>query len=346
MMLNKLLKVLEDKRVHFESAYYDEDAPGIPEYIRKLFKEGAPADFILIGATTRDPSEINPAIRSRCAEVFFDPLQPEHVIEIVNHAAEKLKVHLDDGVARLISEYTMEGRKAVSLLADAYGLAVYEKGSADAPVITLDLMKKTAMASRLSPWYDKVASDVPKVGHIYGLGVAGYWGSTVEIEATAFPAREEGKGTIHFNETAGSMAKDSVATAASVVRELTDKVLSDYDLHVNIVGGGNIDGPSAGSAITAAIISAVEKIPLRQDYAVTGEISLSGEVKPVGGVYEKAFGARQAGMKGILIPEGNRSDIEEGHLGLTVTPVKNIREVLDKMLVRTPKTAGEEPLPV
>ena len=103
---------------------------------------------------------------------------------------------------------------------------------------------------------------------------------------------------------------------------------------------------SAGSAITAAIISAVEKIPLRQDYAVTGEISLSGEVKPVGGVYEKAFGARQAGMKGILIPEGNRSDIEEGHLGLTVTPVKNIREVLDKMLVRTPKTAGEEPLPV
>ena len=77
---------------------------------------------------------------------------------------------------------------------------------------------------------------------------------------------------------------------------------------------------------------------------MTGEISLSGEVKPVGGVYEKAFGARQAGMKGILIPEGNRSDIEEGHLGLTVTPVKNIREVLDKMLVRTPKTAGEEPL--
>lgn len=70
------------------------------------------------------------------------------------------------------------------------------------------------------------------------------------------------------------MAKDSVATAASVVRELTDKVLSDYDLHVNIVGGGNIDGPSAGSAITAAIISAVEKIPLRQDYAVTGKFPL------------------------------------------------------------------------
>lgn len=95
MMLNKLLKVLEDKRVYFESAYYDEDNPAVPDYIRKLFKDGAPADFILIGATTRQPEEINPAIRSRCAEVFFDPLQPKDVVEIVNHAADKLQVHLE-----------------------------------------------------------------------------------------------------------------------------------------------------------------------------------------------------------------------------------------------------------
>lgn len=95
MMLNKLLKVLEDKRVYFESAYYDEDNPAVPDYIRKLFKDGAPADFILIGATTRQPEEINPAIRSRCAEVFFDPLQPKDVVEIVNHAAGKLQVHLE-----------------------------------------------------------------------------------------------------------------------------------------------------------------------------------------------------------------------------------------------------------
>jgi ATP-dependent Lon protease len=67
---------MEDKRVRFESAYYDEDDPNVPKYIKKLFAEGAPADFILIGATTRDPSEINPAIRSRCAEIFFEPLMP------------------------------------------------------------------------------------------------------------------------------------------------------------------------------------------------------------------------------------------------------------------------------
>lgn len=334
MMLNKLLKVLEDKRVYFESAYYDEDNPVVPDYIRKLFKDGAPADFILIGATTRQPEEINPAIRSRCAEVFFDPLQPKDVVEIVNHAADKLQVHLEKGVADLISSYTMEGRKAVSLLADAYGLSVYENGEAKDVTITLDLMKRTAQASRLSPWLVRVKKGNPRVGHIYGLGVAGYWGSTIEIETAAFPARAQGKGTIRFNDTAGSMAKDSVSTAAAVVRLVTGKDLSDYDLHVNIVGGGNIDGPSAGAAITCAIVSAVENRPLRQDLAVTGEISLSGDVKPVGGVMEKAFGARQAGMKGILIPAENKADIDAKTLGIEVIPVTHIRDVLDTMLVK------------
>lgn len=334
MMLNKLLKVLEDKRVYFESAYYDEEDPAVPDYIRKLFREGAPADFILIGATTRQPEEINPAIRSRCAEVFFEPLQPDHVVEIVNHAAEKLKVTLENGVARLISTYTMEGRKAVSLLADAYGLAVYEAGSADNVHISMDLMKRTAQASRLSPWLSRVVTKEPKIGHIYGLGVAGYWGSAIEIEAAAFPAREKGHGKIRFNDTAGSMAKDSVATAAAVVRGLTGKDLSDYDLHVNIIGGGNVDGPSAGCAITCAILSAVEKIPLRQEYGVTGEVSLSGEVKPVGGVAEKAFGARQAGLKGLFIPEENQSDVDPKTAGVEVIPVRTVKEVLDRLLVK------------
>ena len=334
ILLNKLLKVLEDKRVYFESAYYDEDSPYVPAYIKKLFKEGAPADFILIGATTREPWEINPAIRSRCAEVFFEPLKPEDVQQIVIHTAAKLKVELEEGVPELISEYTMEGRKAVNLLSDAYGLAVYETGHTENVRISSEIMRRTLQESRLSGGNRKVASDVAKTGHIYGLGVSGFLGSTIEIEAAAYPAREKGKGTIRFNDTAGSMAKDSAANAASVVRAMTDKDLGDYDLHINIIGGGQVDGPSAGAAITAAIISALEKIPLRQDWAVTGEISLSGDIKPVGGVYEKAFGARQAGMKGIFIPYENRTDIGEAHLSLSVTPVRHIKEILDFMLVK------------
>lgn len=332
ILLNKLLKVLEDKRVYFESAYYDEEDEYVPAYIHKLFKEGAPADFILIGATTRLPEEINPAIRSRCAEIFFEPLSPQSVAAIARDAAARLHVAMESGAAELISEYTMEGRKAVNLLSDAYGRAVYRRGTTDGAVITEALVRETARAARLSPWRETVASETPRVGHVYGLGVAGYWGSIIEIEAAAYPAREKGKGSIRFNETAGSMAKDSVATAASVVRKAIGKDLSDYDLHVNVIGGGNIDGPSAGCAITSAILSAVEGLPLRQDVALTGEISLAGEVKPVGGVAEKAFGARQAGMKKLLIPEKNKDDIGPDYLGMKVVPVKTIEDIYRELV--------------
>src|SRR5690606_17066093 len=87
---------------------------------------GAPADFVLIGATTRDPSEINPALRSRTASVFFDPLSRDDIKAIVTQAAERLNATLEEGVAALISEYTVEGRKATSILADAYSLALHE----------------------------------------------------------------------------------------------------------------------------------------------------------------------------------------------------------------------------
>lgn len=83
------------------------------------------------------------------------------------------------------------------------------------------------------------------------------------------------------------MAKDSVFNAASVIRKIADMDIKDYDIHVNAVGGGNIDGPSAGAAITICILSALLNKPVRQDTAVTGEISLRGNVKPVGGILRR-----------------------------------------------------------
>ncbi|MBO6246471.1 MAG: Lon family ATP-dependent protease, partial [Anaerovibrio sp.] len=275
MLQNKLLKVLEDKRAFFESAYYDPTDEKIPPYIKKLFDEGAPADFVLIGATTREASHINPALRSRCAEIYFEPLTPANIQEIVSNAARKLSAKLGDGVPELISEYTIEGRKAINILADAYSLALERE--ADDIIIEKADIYKVAQVSRLSPYVTKKASHRMEVGHIFGLGVSGFLGSVIEIEAIAFKAREEGKGTVRFNETAGSMAKDSVFNAASVVRMLTGKDMHDYDIHINVIGGGNIDGPSAGTAILAAIISAITKRPIRQDTAVTGEISLQGK---------------------------------------------------------------------
>ena len=129
---SRLLKVLEDKRVTFESSYYDESAPNVPEYVKRLFREGAPADFILIGATTREPEDIDPAIRSRCAEIFFSPLTQHQVVSIVQGAIKRLGSRAARAVARTIASYTIEGRKAVQIVADAYGQALYRLYAAQA----------------------------------------------------------------------------------------------------------------------------------------------------------------------------------------------------------------------
>ena len=374
MLQNKLLKVLEDKRAYFESAYYDPDDKRVPPYIRKLFEEGAPADFVLIGATTREPDHVNPALRSRCAEIYFEPLTPAHILTIVENAAERLNVTLAPGAAELISAYTIEGRKAINILADAYSLALnrfeeeeikrivsretISENAADDDMgteteflgevphrdhvqnvsretktppleVTRADIYEVAQVSRLHQFGRKKASDTPAVGRVFGLGVAGFLGSIIEIEAVSFPAAEKGKGTVRFNETAGSMAKDSVFNAASVMRQLTGRDIHDYDIHVNVIGGGNIDGPSAGTAILAAIVSAVTGSAIRQDTAVTGEISLQGEIKPVGGVFEKAYGARQAGISTLIIPWENKKDLPEDHLGLTIHRLKTAEEAFD-----------------
>lgn len=341
MLLNKLLKVLEDKRVYFDSAYYDALDPNVPKYVRKLFEEGAPADFVLIGATTREAGELPPAIRSRCAEIYFEPLTPQHIEEIVGNAGDKLKVKMTAEVPKLISEYTIEGRKAINLLADAYSAALYREGSAKKKLtINADDVYRVLQVSRLSPYVSLKASPTAEIGKVFGLGVAGYLGSVLEIEAMAFQSTEKGKGSIRFNDTAGSMAKDSVFNAAAVVRKVTGEDIHNYDLHVNIIGGGRIDGPSAGVAILAAIISAITGQPIRQDIAVTGEVSIQGKVKAVGGVFEKAYGAKQAGMTDMIIPRENEKDIPENHLGLMIHPVDTVEAALSLLFAENTNRAS------
>ncbi|WP_294375720.1 Lon family ATP-dependent protease [uncultured Clostridium sp.] len=330
MLQNKLLKVLEDKRVEFSSSYYDPDDEMIPKYIKYLFDNGAPADFVLIGATTRSPSEINPALRSRCTEVYFEPLSSSDITAIVNDAAEKLKVKLEDGVAEKISNYTFEGRKAINMLTDAYGYALYSSDySEDNLEIKLSHLDEIISIGRYTPFERLKDMSKKEIGHVYGLGVSGFLGSTIEIECAVFPAKKKGAGVVRFNDTAGSMAKDSVFNAASVIRSITDKDIKDYDVHVNVIGGGKIDGPSAGAAITTCIISALMKKPLRQDIAITGEISLQGKVKPVGGIFEKIYGAKRMGINLVLIPKENEHEIPLNNTDIKVKTISTIEELLD-----------------
>ena len=114
--INKLLKVLEDRRVMFESAYYSECNKSIPTYIHDVFQNGIPADFRLIGATTRKSEEIPEAIRSRCVEVYFNALTRENIEIIIREACQRLDILIEDGAVSLISRYAKNGRDAVKIL--------------------------------------------------------------------------------------------------------------------------------------------------------------------------------------------------------------------------------------
>lgn len=334
ILLNKLLKVLEDKKVTFESSYYDPTDTMVPEYIRIMFEQGLPADFILIGATTREAGELNPALRSRCGEVYFDPLSPEHIVAIVHDAATRLGLNVDDNAANLIAEYTVDGRKAVNILADAFGLLSYTQRNhkRKGRTIKRKLVEEVLRNGRMIPYHHESSLSVAEaVGKINGLGVSGFLGSVLEIEAVTFPAKEPGKGHIRFNETAGSMAKDSVFNASSVYRLLTGEDLSDYDIHVNVVGGGNIDGPSAGLAVFLAIYSSLKELPIPRDLAVTGEISVRGRVCPVGGIAEKLYGASRGKLNRVFLPKENEGEIPKELTSLKTQSFENVRDVVSAL---------------
>ncbi|MGI5912180.1 MAG: Lon family ATP-dependent protease [Syntrophomonadaceae bacterium] len=327
ILQNKLLKVLEDKRVYFESSYYDSQNENIPRYIKQMFEKGVPADFILIGATTREREQISPAFRSRCMEIFFEPLTPENIKDIVLMSANKLGINIENDACAIISGYCCDGRAANKILVDAYAQALYEARNLSGEIVVSKRHIYEALQnSRLYPKVLNRAAKETEIGKIFGVGASAYQGCLIEIEAIAFAAERAGKGMVRFNETAGSMVRDSVFNATSVLRRETSENIKNYDLHINIVGGGRVDGPSAGAAIYLAILSAIKNKAIHQDIAITGEISLQGKVKAIGALPEKIYAARQAGIKKMLVPYDNSREVPQSLGGMEVIPIKHISQ--------------------
>jgi ATP-dependent Lon protease len=189
-----------------------------------------------------------------------------------------------------------------------------------------------------------------QVGQVVGLAWTEVGGDLLTIEATAMP----GKGAIIRTGSLGDVMKESVEAARTVVRVrsrrlgIKDELFEKRDLHIHVPEGATPkDGPSAGIAMTTAIVSAMTGIPVRADVAMTGEITLRGEVLAIGGLKEKLLAAHRGGIKTVLIPEENVKDLQEipdnAKASLTIVPVKWIDQVLDLALERVPEPLVDEP---
>lgn len=338
VQMNKLLKVLEDRKVIFESAYYSSEDPNIPSHIHEIFQKGLPADFRLVGATTRTPEDIPPAIRSRCVEIFFRQLSADEISVIARNAAQRGGFKTEDGVDVLISKYAQNGRDAVNFVQIAGGIAQVEGRS----VITRKDIEWVIEFEHYSPRLDKKVCVAEQVGCTNGLAVIGTsTGMVIDIEVSAMPSAK-GKGSLKVTgiveeeEMDGrghklkrtSSARASVENVLTVLKKYLDVDPSDYDLHLNFPGGMPIDGPSAGIAIAVALYSAIKNSPVSGDIAMTGELSIRGKVKPVGGVVAKVEAAKTAGIKKVLIPKDNWQELFND-IDIEVIPVEDISEVLE-----------------
>ncbi len=339
IQMNKLLKVLEDRKVFLESAYYSSEDQNVPKHIHDIFQNGLPADFRLVGATTRLPQDISPAIRSRCVEVFFRALTPDEVELIAENAARKINFGLENRAVEVIKKYATNGREAVNIIQIAAGIAQNDGRLG----IAVEDIEWVVSSGQYNPRPERRVPDSPQIGLAIGLAVYGpNMAMIIEVEVATVPAtRGKGQvvvtGVIEEEEigSAGhrlrrkSMAKGSVENVITVLRRYLGVDPRDFDIHVNFPGGVPVDGPSAGIAVATAIYSALTGVPVDPKVAMTGELSIRGHVKPVGGIVAKIEAAGWAGAERILIPSENWQEMmREEKGGAQIIPVQNLAEVL------------------
>lgn len=333
LQMNKLLKVLEDRVARFQSSYYSRQNTDIPLYIHEIFQKGLPADFRLIGATTRSPAEIPEALRSRCTEIFFERLDRHSVEKIAQNSLRRSGMAFEEGLCGEIARYARGGRDTVNIVQSLTSLAWIEGGR----TVTAADLEWVAEMGRYQPLMQRRIRQEPQTGVANGLGVqSGGGGMLLFVEAVV--KRGEGGLTvtgimeeeeIKSRQGSGRRKSNARSSAENVLTLLEEYGFSKaaYHVHINFPGGVPVDGPSAGAAMFLAAYSAFVETPLPNDIAVTGEIGIKGQVLPVGGVEEKLEAARDAGVKRAFIPAENWKE-GYGRLGLEVVPVENADALL------------------
>lgn len=304
---------------------------------------------------TSNSYEIPPALLDRMEVIHLDGytedekyhIAAEHLIpkQMQLNGVKKNEVSITEGAIRdIVRYYTREA--GVRALERAVGKIFRKivrrndagKSEVKEPVVVTE--KNLADYLGVRRFIFGTAQKEPQIGQVNGLAWTEVGGDILTVEAVVFP----GKGVVQRTGSLGDVMKESVEAARSVVRSRAQKLgieptaFTSTDWHIHFPEGATPkDGPSAGAAITTAIVSAMTNNPVRPDVAMTGEITLRGEVLEIGGLKEKLLAALRGGIKKVLIPQSNLKDLaeipENVKTGLEIVPVRWIDEVLAQALV-------------
>lgn len=332
--------------------------------------DAVPCDFIMVLAGNLDAKEgMHPALRSRIKgygyELYMtDSMEdtPENRRKLVRFVAQEVirdgKIpHFDHGaVDEIIREARRRaGRKGhlTLKLRDLGGLVRVSGDIARAEGVSLTTADHVLKAKKISRSVEQQLADTyldqrrdyrlfkvvgEEVGRVNGLAViGGDSGIMLPIVAEVTPALSKAEGHVYATGKLKAIAKESVQNVSAIIKKFTGCDISSMDVHIQFVGAyEGVEGDSASVSIATAVISALSQIPVDQTVAMTGSLSVRGEVLPIGGVTYKIEAAALAGIKTVLIPKSNMGDvlIEEIYKDqVRIVPVSNISEVLEYALV-------------
>jgi len=340
-----LLEVLDpEQNTHFRDLYLNFDID---------------LSQIIFIATANDIALVPAPLRDRLELIFVDSYTPNEKFEIAKkylipqemkkHKLKKTEASISDGaIKKIIDEYTKEAgvrnlRKIIAKLMRKIAKELL-KGEQK---ISITIKNLEEYLEKGYGGIDEVDKK-DKIGVVNGLAWTAVGGDILKIEAIKI----KGKGGLTLTGSLGDVMKESARIALSVVRVLIDEekvkvpeieskepYYKNYDVHIHFPAGATPkDGPSAGIAMVSVLSSIFSNRPIRHDIAMTGEVSLIGDVLPIGGLKEKLIAAYKAKVKEVLIPiknyERDLDDIpDEVKKGLIITPVKRVEEVIKKALI-------------
>jgi len=325
----------------------------------------APCNFILVAAGNyQDLEKIHPAIRSRIRGTGYEcqmnvdvPDTPENRNKIVQFVAQEISKDkkIPHFTKRAVEEIIFEARKKATrknhltlklrelggLIRAAGDLAiekdlklVTEKEVINAKGISSTLEQQMVQKMmEIKKDYDIYKTKGSQVGRVNGLAVMGSTdvGIMLPIECEVTTSQSVNHGKVIATGKLGDIAKESVQNVSAIFKKMSGKNISNYDVHIQFLQTHGVEGDSASISIASAVISVLEQIPINQDVAMTGSLSIRGEVLPVGGVTGKITAAINSKIKKVLIPYSNREDVvlsSEDIKKIEIIPVKNISEVI------------------
>ena len=323
---------------------------------------------VLFITTANDISTIDPPLRDRMEIIELSSytreekfhIAKEHLIhkQLKKHGLKASMLKIDDkALYEIIDSYTREAgvrglerliakicRKAARIIAE--GMA--ENGKAGKVTVTLKNLEEFLGHQKFLG--DEV-SKTDEVGVVNGLAWTSAGGVIMPLEVLVM----DGKGTVEATGSLGDVMKESSKLAVSYVRSIADdyginrNFYKEKDIHIHAPEGATPkDGPSAGVTMTTALVSALSGIPVRCDVAMTGEITLHGKVLPIGGLREKTMAAYKEGLKTVIIPAGNKGDLDDVDdvvkSGISFVFAEKITDVLDAALTEKPEKAEKSEL--